>query len=105
MSETSEIENKNFSIHQENQLDKQNSKNNNQKQETDKLFEECTKLFQTNDKWKGSVQKSLNEANAEIQAQEEVIKFKFEKVVQMKDSVIEERNELRSQLEVITLSQ
>ena len=105
MSETSEIENKNFSIHQENQLDKQNSKNNNQKQETDKLFEECTKLFQTNDKWKGSVQKSLNEANAEIQAQEEVTKFKFEKVVQMKDSVIEERNELRSQLEVITLSQ
>ena len=105
MSETSEIENKNFSIHQENQLDKQNSKNNNQKQETDKLFEECTKLFQTNDKWKGSVQKSLNEANAEIQAQEEVIKFKFERVVQMKDSVIEERNELRSQLEVITLSQ
>ena len=105
MSETSEIENKNFSIHQENQLDKQNSKNNNQKQETDKLFEECTKLFQTNDKWKGSVQKSLNEANAEIRAQEEVIKFKFEKVVQMKDSVIEERNELRSQLEVITLSQ
>ena len=57
MNEISEIENRNLSIHQKNQLDKQNSKNNNQKQETDKLFEECTKLFQTNDKWKGSVQK------------------------------------------------
>ena len=105
MNEISEIENRNLSIHQKNQLDKQNSKNNNQKQETDKLFEECTKLFQTNDKWKGSVQKSINEAMAEIQAQEEVIKCKFEKGVQMKDSVIEERNELRYQLEVITLSQ
>lgn len=85
MNEISEIENRNLSIHQKNQLDKQNSKNNNQKQETDKLFEECTKLFQTNDKWKGSVQKSINEAMTEIQAQEEVIKCKFDSNERLSD--------------------
>ena len=40
-----------------------------------------------------------------IHAQEDVIKSRFEKVVQVKDSVAEERNELRSQSEVISFSE
>lgn len=104
MNETTEIEGKNLSVHQNNQLDEQGSKNKNQRQETDNLFEECTKLFQNNDKWKGSVNESLIETIAKIQVQEDVIKHKFEKLVQMKDSVAEERDELRSQFEVSTFS-
>ena len=88
-----------------NQLDEQSSKNKNQRQETDKLFEECTRLFQTNDTWKDSVNKSVHEAMTKIHAQEYFIKSRFEKVVQMKDSVAEERNEIRSQFEVIIFSE
>lgn len=88
-----------------NQLDEQSSKNKNQRQETDKLFEECTRLLQTNDTWKDSVNKSVHEAMTKIHAQEDVIKSRFEKVVQVKDSVAEERNELRSQSEVISFSE
>ena len=36
---------------------------------------------------KGSVDERLKEIMAKIQAQEDVIKHKFEKLVQMKDSV------------------
>ena len=82
MNETTEIEGKNLSVHQNNQLDEQGSKNKNQRQEADNLFEECTKLFQINDKWKGSVNESLIETIAKIQVQEDVIKHKFEKLTQ-----------------------
>ena len=73
----------------------------NQSTDAESLLLECVNLFDTNDEWKSSINESIDEAIIKVQSKENDIQRKYEKVVKLRDAVIDEKNELKSKIEVI----
>ena len=93
-----------LSKNQHNQLTDQNkSKKLGNTQHIELIGEDCQNLFENNGEWKSSVQESLNEIETKIKSKEDDIQLKYEKVLEMKDSLVEKEKELKSKIEVITI--
>ena len=91
-----------LSVHQNNQTRDLDSNNElNQSTDAESLLLECVNLFDMNDEWKSSINESIDEAIIKVQSKENDIQRKYEKVVKLRDAVIDEKNELKSKIEVI----
>ena len=77
--------------------------NNELEQSTDveSLLLECVNLFDGNDEWKASISESIDEAIIKVQSKENEMQRKYGKVVELRDAVIDEKNDLKSKIEVI----
>ena len=104
MNDATEIENKKTLAQHRYQFSGQSSKKGIQSRETDELFQNPTELLQNNDKWKSSINESVNETLAKIQAQQDAIQGELENVLLMRELVTEGRKEINLQVQVITLS-
>lgn len=104
MNDATEIENKKTLAQHRYQFSGQSSKKGIQSRETDELFQKPTELLQNNDKWKSSINESVNETLAKIQAQQDAIQGELENVLLMRELVTEGRKEINLQVQVITLS-
>ena len=71
-------------------------------QHIESIAEECQDLFETNGEWKSSIQESINETVTTIKSKENDIQLKYEKVLEMRNSLLEKEKELKSRIEVIT---
>ena len=71
-------------------------------QHIESIAEECHDLFETNGEWKSSIQESINETVTTIKSKENDIQLKYEKVLEMRNSLLEKEKELKSRIEVIT---
>lgn len=93
-----------LSVNQHNQLNYENkSKELGNTQHIELIGEDCQNLFENNEEWKSSVQKSLNEIETKIKSKEDDIQLKYEKVLEMKDSLVQQKKELKSKIEVIII--
>ena len=68
--------------------------------DAESLLVECENLFDDNDGWKASVNESIDEAVIKVKSKENDIQSKYEKVIKLRDAVIEEKNYLKSKIEV-----
>ena len=59
-------------------------------------------LFEINGEWKSSIQESINETVTKIKSKEDDIQLKYEKVLEMRNSLLEKEKALKSRIEVIT---
>lgn len=92
-----------LSVHQNNQTCDLDSINElNQSTDVESLLLECVNLFD-NDEWKASINESIDEAIIKVQSKENDIQRKYEKVLKLRDAVIDEKNDLKSKIEVILL--
>lgn len=81
------------------------------------LLLESENLFNNNDEWKASTNESIDEAVIRVKSIENIIqrkyekviklrdavKCKYEKVIKLRDELIDEKNELKSKIEVILI--
>ena len=104
MNDATEIENKKTLVQHRYQFSGQSSKKGIQSRETDELFQKPTEVLQNNDKWKSSINESVNETLAKIQAQQDAIQGELENVLLMRELVTEGQKEINLQVQVITLS-
>lgn len=72
--------------------------------EVDSLLLECANLFDDNDGWKTSINESIDEAVIKAKSKENDIQRKCEKVIKLRDAVIEEKNDLMSKIQVILIN-
>ena len=92
-----------LSVHQNNQTCDLDSINElNQSTDVESLLLECVNLFD-NGEWKASINESIDEAIIKVQSKENDIQRKYEKVLKLRDAVIDEKNDLKSKIEVILL--
>ena len=92
-----------LSVHQNNQTCDLDSINElNQSTDVESLLLECVNLFD-NDEWKASINESIDGAIIKVQSKENDIQRKYEKVLKLRDAVIDEKNDLKSKIEVILL--
>ena len=92
-----------LSVHQNNQTCDLDSINElSQSTDVESLLLECVNLFD-NDEWKASINESIDEAIIKVQSKENDIQRKYEKVLKLRDAVIDEKNGLKSKIEVILL--
>ena len=75
-----------------------------QPSDAESLLLECANLFNDNDGWKASINESIDEAVIKVKSKENDIQCKYEKVIQLRDAVIEEKNDLKSKIEVIIIN-
>ena len=93
-----------LSVNQHSELSDENkSKELGNTQHIELIGEDCQNLFEKNEEWKSSVQNCLNEIETKIKSKEDDIQLKYEKVLKMKDSLVEKEKELKSKIEVITI--
>lgn len=93
-----------LSVNQHSELSDENkSKELGNTQHIELIGEDCQNLFENNEEWKSSVQKSLNEIETKIKSKEDDIQLKYEKVLEMKDSLVQQKKELKSKIEVIII--
>ena len=92
---------KDLSEHKSNQICNLDSNNElNQSAAVESLLLECENLFDDNDEWKESISESIDEAIVEVQSKENNVQRKYEKVIKLRDAVIDEKNDLKSKIEV-----
>ena len=70
-------------------------------QHIESIAEECQNCFEINEEWKSSIEESLNETVTKIKSKEDDIQRKYEKVLEMKGSLVEKEKELKARIEVI----
>ena len=65
------------------------------------ITEEYQNCFEINEEWKSSIEESLNETVTNIKSKKDDIQRKYEKVLEMKDSLVEKEKELKARFQVI----
>ena len=92
---------KDLSEYKNNQICNLDSNNElSQSTAVESLLRECGNLFDDNDEWKESISESIDEAIVKVQSKENDVQRKYEKVIKLRDAVIDEKNDLKSKIEV-----